>query len=73
MRSATAAARYNAAGSKLKIINDAREEAARQKRMANPRYERLLNILLKQLKRRLKMMRRLKLRNKLFKKILDQE
>ena len=45
MRSATAAARYNAAGSKLKIINDAREEAARQKRMANPRYERAIKHL----------------------------
>ena len=45
MRSAACKARYNAAGSKLKIINDAREEAARQKRMANPRYERAIKHL----------------------------
>jgi hypothetical protein len=42
IRSGIAQAKYNAAGSKLKIINDARAEAARQKRMMSPDYDKAI-------------------------------
>tara|TARA_R100001377_G_scaffold57905_1_gene34651 strand:- start:6046 stop:6594 length:549 start_codon:yes stop_codon:yes gene_type:complete len=38
MASSKAKARYNAAGSKLKIINDAKAEIARKLRMSNPQH-----------------------------------
>jgi len=42
IKSGIAQAKYNAAGSKLKIINDARAEAARQKRMMSPDYDKAI-------------------------------
>lgn len=47
MASSKAKARYNAAGSKLKIINDAKAEIARKLRMSNPQHAGMVEAVVK--------------------------